>query len=433
MDEMRLSRRRLLTGMAALAASPSLKLGRANADLGRPNASNRIVMACIGVGGMGSGNMNAFLDQSDVQVVAVCDVDKNHQKSAKASVDAKYGNSDCKMYGDFREMLARTDIDAISMATPDHWHAIPAITAARAGMDVYGEKPLSHTLLEGRAMVNAVKQYGRIWQTGSWQRSVTDFRRACELVRNGRIGKVSRVEVGLPTGSACGPVKFTDAPPELDYDFWVGPSPWTPYAPEQRVHYQWRWQLNYGGGQLMDWIGHHGDIAHWGMGWDETGPLSVEGSATYPEEGIWDAAITYHFTAMYPGGVEMHVANGGNPKIGIGGGTKWHGENGQWVHVDRGMLDANPKSLLQEKVGPNEIQLYQSNNHHRNFLDCIKTRKPTITPSETAHRSASIGHLGQIAMMLGRKIQWNPATETILNDESATRMLGTAQRAPWHL
>jgi hypothetical protein len=180
---------------------------------------------------------------------------------------------------------------------------------------------------------------------------------------------------------------------------------------------------------MMDWIGHHGDIAHWGMGWDNTGPLEIEGAGEYPTQGIWDAATVYHFTCKYKGGVEMVVANNGNK--GVRSGTKWIGENGNWIWVDRGGLDANPKSLLQEKIGPDEIHLIESTDHHRNFLNCVKTRQPTITPAETAHRSASIGHLGQIAMLTGRKIRWNPETETIADDPGATKLLCTPMRAPW--
>jgi hypothetical protein len=413
-------------GVAMFHIVPASALGRTS----RPAPSNRIVMGCIGLGGQGSGNMGTFLGQPDVQVVAVCDVDKGHLAGAKDSVDQRYGNKSCAAYADFRELLARQDLDALSLATPDHWHAIPAITALNAGLDVFGEKPISHCLLEGRAMADAQTRNARIWQTGSWQRSLNDFRFACELVRNGRIGKVVRIEVGLPTGSPCGPVQFKDAPPELDYDFWIGPSRWAPYC-DQRTHWNWRWQLDFGGGQMMDWIGHHADIADWGMGWDATGPVEIEGTAEYPTSGIWDAPTTYHFVAKYRGGVDMHVANGGN--AGIRSGTKWIGADGRWVWVDRGGLDANPKSLLQEKIGPDEVHLFRSPGHHREFLDCVKSRHQTITPAETAHRSASIGHLGQIAMLLGRKIRWNPDTEQILGDETATRMLSTPMRAPWHV
>ncbi len=432
-QRLRMSRRQFLgdsirlgLGASVFTIVPSSALGRGR----RPAPSNRITIGCIGVGGMGTGNMQAFLGQPDTQVIAVCDVDRNHLQNARDIVNRHYGNRDCATYTDFRELLARGDLDVLSLATPDHWHAIPAVMAMDAGLDVYGEKPISHCLAEGRAMADAQKRNGRIWQTGSWQRSVSEFRFACELVRNGRIGKIVRIEVGLPTGRGIGPVQFKDPPPELDYEFWLGPSRWAPYC-DQRTHWNWRWQLDYGGGQLMDWIGHHGDIAHWGMGWDNTGPVEIEGSGEYPSTGIWDAATTYHFVARYRGGVEMHVANAGNRRIRSG--TRWIGEDGRWVWVDRGGLEASPPSLLRERIGPDEIQLFRSPGHHREFLDCVKTRRQTTTPAETAHRSASIGHLGQIAMLLGRKIRWNPDTEQILNDPSATRMLSTPMRAPWRL
>lgn len=424
------NRREFLRGAAAGAALfsvvPAAALGRA----GRPAPSSRIVMGCIGMGGMGNGNMGAFLGQPDVQVVAVCDVDRDHLNGARDTVNRHYGGTGCGAYVDFRELLARNDIDAISLATPDHWHAVPAVMAANRGMDVYGEKPISHCLAEGRAMADAVRKNGRVWQTGSWQRSQDHFRLACELVRNGRLGKVARVEVGLPTGGGCGPVTFKEPPANLDYNFWVGPSRWQPYC-DQRTHWNWRWQLDYGGGQMMDWIGHHADIGQWGMGWDNTGPVEVEGTGQYPETGIWDAATTYYFTAKYANGVEMIVANGGNR--GIRGGTRWIGANGNWIWVDRGGLEASPASLLQERPGPGEVHFYRSPGHQREFIDCVKSRKQTLTPAETAHRAASIGHLGQIAMLVGRKIRWNPVTEQITGDPTASRMLSTPMRAPWRL
>jgi predicted dehydrogenase len=426
-------RRAFLKGLVTAGAGfgmfhivPASALGKA----GRPAPSNRITVGCIGMGGMGSGNMHGFMGQPDVQVVAVCDVDRNHLNGARDAVNGHYKGQGCGAYGDFRELLARGDLDVLSLATPDHWHAVPAVMALNAGLDVYGEKPISHCLMEGRAMADAQRRNGRVWQTGSWQRSQGHFRFACELVRNGRIGKVVRVEVGLPTGRPIGPVQFKDAPPHLDYDFWVGPSRWLPYC-DKRTHWDWRWQLDFGGGQMMDWIGHHGDIAHWGMGWDETGPIEIEGAGEYPATGIWDAATTYYFVATYRGGIEMHVANGGNR--GIGGGTKWIGADGRWVWVDRGGLDANPKSLLNERIGPDEVRLFRSPGHHREFLDCVKSRARTTTPAETAHRSASIGHLGQIAMITGRRIRWDPEAERILNDPTASRMLSTPMRSPWRL
>ncbi len=432
-DSKQISRRTFLKGAvgAGLGASvfsiiPASAMGRAI----RSSPGNKIVMGCIGVGGQGTSDMYSFLFQPDTRIVAVCDVDKDHLANAKKIVDQHYGNQDCAAYVDFRELLARDDLDAISLATPDHWHCIPAIQSLNAGLDVYGEKPISHCLREGRMMCDAQVRNGRIWQTGSWQRSVENFRFACELVRNGRIGKVMRCEVGLPTGVGIGPVKFKNPPPQLDYDFWLGPSRWAPYC-DQRTHWSWRWQLDYGGGQLMDWIGHHADIANWGLNLDHTGPISVDGMGTYPPTGIWNAATHYYFVATYRNGLEMHVANMGNHNIRSG--CKWYGENGRWVWVDRGGLDAYPKSLLQEVIGPDELHLYYSSEHHRNFLDCVKSRRTTITPAEVAHRAASIGELGQIAMILGRKIRWNPDTEQIIGDSSASRMLSTPMRAPWHV
>lgn len=434
-DSRRINRRNFLKDAAGVSIGagifhvvPASALGLG----GRVAPSNRITMGCVGVGGQGTGNMNEFLNHGDLQVVAVCDVDKNRANDAKNNVNHKYNNTDCTAYNDFREVVGRTDIDTISLATPDHWHGVVAVAALNSGKDVYGEKPLTHCLAEGRAIVNAQIKNARIWQTGSWQRSQRDFRYASELVRSGKIGKVVRVDVGLPTGGGIGPVVFTNPPPELDYNFWVGPSRMLPYAP-QRLHYQWRWQLDYGGGQMMDWIGHHGDIAHWGMDCNTTGPIEIEGKGDYPATGIYDAATTYHFIAKYRNGVEMHVANAGNKDFSdLRMGTKWFGENGHWVWVDRGGLDAYPKTLLQEPIEP-QYRLFNSPGHHREFLNCVKTREPTITPAEVAHRSASIGHLGQIAMITGRKIHWNPDTEQIADDPTASRMLTTPMRSPWHV
>jgi predicted dehydrogenase len=431
-----ISRRQFLKRTSIATASaigfPYLISSSALGANGSVAASNRITLGCIGVGWMGGDNMNAFLNQSDCQVVAVCDLDQNHLNNAKNRVDGVYGNTDCKPYHDFRDLLARPDIDAVSIATPDHWHAICAITAAKAGKDIYSEKPLSHTLEEGRAMCNAVKRYSRVWQTGSWQRSVGNFRFACELVLNGRIGKIQRVEVGLPSGFSdfgnAGQETICPPPPELDYDFWLGPAPWEPYCPA-RVHKSWRWHLDYGGGQLMDWVGHHVDIAHWGLGFDYTGPVEVDGRGEFPRNGLWNAATKYYITVKYTNGLEMIIAGGYDE---IGHGTKWIGKDG-WVWVNRGFLEAHPKSLLQEKFSPNEVNLYHSPGHQRNFLDCIKTRAATLTPCEVAHRSASPGHLGQISMLLGRKIRFNPDTEEIINDLTATQMLGNAMRSPWRL
>jgi predicted dehydrogenase len=419
--------------VAGAAGFPAILRASALGRSGSTAPSNRIVMAGIGFGMMGFPNMEAFLGKDEVQWVAVCDLDDQPLFQARDIVNEKYGNKDCATYKDFRELFLRGDLDAVSIAVPDHWHAILAISAARAGLDIYGEKPLTHDLAEGRALCDAVKRYGRVWQTGSWQRSVENFHQACELVRNGRIGKVLKIEVGLPSGhfdfaGTFGQETLGPPPPNLDYNFWVGPAPYVPYCPA-RVHMNWRWNMDFGGGQLMDWVGHHVDIAHWGMGWDYTGPVEIEGRGEFPKSGIYNSALRYRLTATYADGTPMVVA-GGYPDIRSG--TKWIGEYG-WVWVDRGQFETHPANLVHEVIGPNEIRLYKSRDHYQNFLDCVKNRSLTITPCEIAHRSASVGHLGVIAIELARKIRWNPATETVSDDPEAERLFSRAYRKPWQL
>lgn len=431
------SRRDVLKGAAcigAAAAVPAIVPASVFGANGTVAPSNRIVMCAIGTGSMGTGNMNGFLGQNDVQMIAVADVDKKHRERAKGLIDKKYGNANAKAYNDYRELLAsHPDLNAVCIAVPDHWHALTAIAAAKAGLDIYGEKPLARSIREGRAIVNAVTDYGRVWQTGSWQRSVEKFRRACELVRNGRIGKVLRAEVGLPNGSPGGSdIPGQPIPEGLDYEMWLGPAPYRPYSPfgNDGVHYQWRWILDYSGGQLTDWAGHHIDIAHWGLGYDHTGPVAVEGKATYPSSGLYNAPGEYKFTCTYSTGVEFSVANAAQQPHGMG--TRWIGEKG-WIWVDRGGFDCEPKSLAKEIIGPGEIHLYDSKDHKRNFLDCVRSRQLTITPAETALRSISVGLLGEIAMLTGRKIKWDPAKEEIIGDPGANAMLGRSYREPWHL
>jgi hypothetical protein len=282
-------------------------------------------------------------------------------------------------------------------------------------------------------MCNAVKRYNRIWQTGSWQRSVANFHRACELVRNGRIGKILKVEVGLPSGHTdfgrtAGQEAIESPPAHLDYDFWIGPAPFAPYCPA-RVHKNWRWNLDLGGGQLMDWVGHHVDIAHWGLDFDTTGPVEIEGYGEFPRRGIWNSPTRYYLEAKYADGTPMTIAGGHRE---IRSGTKWIGEFG-WIWVNRGGLEAHPLHILNDFIGPDETRLTKSRDHYQNFLDCVKSRRQTITPIEVAHRSASVGHLGVIAMELGRKIRFNPETETIIDDPEATRLLSRAYRSPWQL
>jgi len=432
MKKKQISRRQFLKGASGITAGamafPYLVSSSALGQAGRPAASDRIVMGCIGVGSQGTGNMRGFLGKSEVQVVAVCDVDKKHRERAKKLVDEKYGNSDCKMYIDFRDVTERKDVDALSLALPDQWHSIPAIMGARAGKDIYGEKPLARTIREGRAICDAMHRYGRIWQTGSWQRSVGHFRKACELVRNGRIGKVNKVEVGLPTGGGGGVNSVQPVPEGVDWDFWLGPAPWVPYRGV--MHWNWRWIMDYSGGQLTDWAGHHVDIAHWGLGLDRAGPVEIEGKGVYPKDGLYDAPTQYKFTCKYANGLTMIVANDRQQPKGMG--AMWYGEKG-WIHVNRGGLNAEPKSVLDEVIGPDEIKLYESRDHTQNFLDCVKSRKETITPVEIAHRSISVGLLGEIAMLTGEKLKWDPEKEVFLNSDKANRLLSRPMRAPWHI
>jgi predicted dehydrogenase len=317
------------------------------------------------------------------------------------------------------------------MAVPDHWHGIVAVSAARAGKDIYGEKPLAHNWVEGKAICDAVQRYGRVWQTGSWQRSLADFRFACELVRNGRIGKVSKVEVGLPAGltdwDGLGHLVKPGPPPKtLDWERWLGPAPWTPYA-AARVHKTWRWNYDTGGGSLMDWVGHHVDIAHWGLGMDDSGPIAVEASGEPSPHPIWNTPPRWRVTARYAGDLTMLIAGGYGD---VRPGTRWIGEDG-WVWVDRSGIETFPRDLLNSKIGPDEVRLPVTQSHHRQFIDCVLSRGETLTPPRVALRSATPGYLGNIAMQTGRTIRWDPARQRILDDPAAERLLGRPPRSPW--
>jgi predicted dehydrogenase len=413
--------------LAAPTILPSAALGR-----GRTAPSERITMGLVGCGGMGRANLNGLLRHDDVQFVAVADPDIVQRSAAQKTIEDYYGKqradgtfAGCAAYNDFRELLARKDIDAIVQATPDHWHALVVTAAARAGKDIYGEKPLSLTIQQGRVMSDTVARYGRVFQTGSQQRSDRRFRFACELVRNGRIGRVHTVTCGLPTTPTTGNHPTKPVPEGFDYNLWLGPAPWAPYC-DNRTHWNFRWILDYSGGQVTDWGAHHIDIAHWGLGLTRTGPIAVEGVGEFPEDGLWNAATNYRFTCDYATGVRIIVTNK------FENGVKWEGEDG-WVFVSRGRIDAHPKSLLQETIGPNEVHLLESPGHHRNFLECVRTRREPIAPIEEAHRTITVAHLGNIAMQLGRKVNWDPEAERFVDDPTAERMRDRAMREPWRL
>jgi predicted dehydrogenase len=420
-----------ITGLTAGAiAFPYIVPSSVFGSDGKVSPSNRLLVGMIGVGSQGTWDMRGFYNNKETLVVAVCDIDVKHQKAAKAEVDKNYGNSDCKTYLDFRDLIARSDIDIIATAVPDHWHSIPAIMAAQAGKDIHGQKPMARTIREGRAICDAMKLMGRIWQTGSWQRSVYNFRRACELVRNGRIGKVHTVEVGLPTGTSGSQNNRVQPVPEgVDWDLWLGPAPKVPYRGV--LHWDWRWIMDYSGGQLTDWAGHHIDIAHWALDLERTGPVEVEGHGDYPKDGIYNTPWQYKVTTKYANGLVMIIANDKQVKHGMG--TCWYGDKG-WLHVTRDEpIHASPASVVNEVIGPNEIHLYESTDHHQNFIDCVKSRRETITPAEVAHRSLTPALLGEISMLTGRKLKWDPDKEVIIGDEEASRMLSRPMRSPWHL
>jgi predicted dehydrogenase len=424
---------------------PSGSLGKDD----QPAPSQRITVGCIGSGNMGMGDIGSFLGDPRVQVVAVCDVNKESagywdgkvagREPGRRLVEERYAAQKkagtfkgCDTYTDFRELIARKDIDVIVVSTPDHWHAIPVIAAAKAKKDIYCQKPLALTIAEGRAMCEAVKKYERVFQTGSQQRSDSNFRRACELVRNGRIGKLHTVRVGLPGGrpdfGKTGNRKKPEAVPEgFDYNMWLGPAPAAPYAPA-RCHVNFRWIYDYSGGQVTDWGGHHPDCAQWGMGTELTGPIEIRNAkGVFPADDLWNTATEFYFEAIYDSGVKMIISNK------EAGGVKWEGSDG-WVSANRGKHDASSKDILESKIGPGEIHLYESSNHYRNFIDCVISRKEPVAPVEIAHRSITICHLGNIAMRLGRaKLKWDPAREQILDDTEAAKMLSRPYREPWKL
>ncbi len=417
------SRREFLKGSAAVAGAafawPTIV---PSSVFGAAAPSNRLTMGCIGLGGQGSGNMKGFNAKKDCEVVAVCDVDADHREKAREMVglDAK------SCYNDFRDVIARDDIDAVSIAAPDHWHVPVSIAAVRAGKDVFCEKPLTLTIAEGRVLVDEVKRYGRVFQTGSQQRSGSEFRKACELVVNGRIGKLHTMTVQIPGNNRkCEPTWTPEpVPAGFDYDMWLGPVPWEPYH-KQRCHYEFRFLLDYSGGQMTNWGAHYLDIAQWGNQADNTGPVEIKGKGEFPATGLFTTATKADIEYTYANGVKLVLTTGG-------GSTRFEGSEG-WVFVTRGKLDAEPKPLVTSTIAPDEIHLYNSNDHKQDFLDCIKTRKDPICNAEVGHRSSTVCHLGNIAMLLARPLKWDPQKEQFIGDDEANRMRQRPARAPWCL
>lgn len=393
--------------------------------------------------------MHSFLRQEDVHVTAVCDVDLEHYRSsawgkgrvfglnaAKRAVEQYYSEYQkksgiyygCRAYKDYRVLCAREDVDAIVVATPDHWHYHQVMEALKNGKDVYCEKPVTHTFMEGKMIYREVLRRKAIFQIGSQQRSTGNFHHAVELVRNGHIGKVKRVEVGLPAGykEPRIPAIVEPIPHHLDYDSWTGPAPLLPYM-RARHHQLWRGNLAYGGGNIMDWIGHHNDIAHWGVGMDHSGPLEVQAVGwTESDTPVYDAPVEFEIQCLYPGKIEWLIGS----RFQMG--TKWIGEGG-WIFVDRGKLEASDSRWVAKGFNPGPAKVYQSTDHTRNFIEGVKERKECVAPAETGHRSITPGHLGYASHRLGRKLKYDARVERVLDDPEANALLNKSYRRPWKI
>lgn len=413
----KITRRRFLsrTGAVASAAflAPTVTTRRV---LG---ANERLVMGVIGCGGQGTGDMNALKSTGQVEYAAVCDVYAAHRERNK-----RMNGDACDAYLDFRDLLDRRDIDAVNIGTPDHWHALTAIAACQAGKDVYCQKPLSLTIEEGRAMVRAARRYGRVFQTGSQQRSNFRFRVACEAVRNGRIGKLMHIRTSVGANPTCGWEPDSDPPAGLDWNMYLGPARWVPFN-QRRFIWNFRWFYDYSGGNLTDWGAHHNDIAQWGLGMDGSGPVEIHGEATFPESGLFDTPPRYEVTYRYANGVKLVCNSEGN-------GVWFYGSEGE-IHVNRGHLSSNPASILEDPLPEDALRLYRSDNHYQNFTDCVRSREKPICDIEVGFRSVTVCHLGNLSIRLGRHIHWDPAAEKILHDEEANRWLSRPMRGPWHL
>jgi predicted dehydrogenase len=444
MNRGNLSRRGFMqTSLAAMAAT-GLPLwyarqvfahDEAKAAAAKKAEGEKIIMGAIGYGGPQRRGHQIALDAhktKQVQYIAICDVDANHRKIGVEEM--KKMDYDVKTYEGFRELLDNKDIQAVTIAVPDHWHALIAIEALKKGKDVYAEKPLALTIAEGRAIANAHEKTGRVFQVGSQQRSDARFRLACELVRNGRLGKIKTVETRIGKNPTSPTVPKAEVPDGLNWDLWLGPTPKVDYAYLKqgnkvytRCHYEFRWWYAYSGGKMTDWGAHHNDIAQWGLGMDKSGPIEVEGKGTAPskEPNGYDTHPTFTVNYTYANGTNLVCISEEN-------GVKFEGEDGKWIFVDRQKITASDKALIEEKLPENATKLYESNNHMANFLECVRTRKPTICPAEVGHRSVTVCHIGVISTRLGKKLKWDPVKERF-DDEEANKMLSREMRAPWKL
>jgi len=435
----RYNRRRFLDTVvgAAACALPVVIPATARGRAGRIAPSERIHVGCIGVGTMGTADMRAMLSLPDAQVVAVCDVNRTRRDQAKLLVDTHYQDTHCAAYNDFRELLDRPDVDAVNIASLDSWHVLHALAAVRAGKDVYVEKPLGMSIQEIKVLRDAVHRYGRVFQFGTQQRSSQEFRRACEIVRNGRVGKLHTIKVGVHAGAneRAGLKTYTPepVPDELDYEFWLGPARWSPYTTARLTYPHWFHISDYSLGYVSGWGIHHIDIAQWGNGTELTGPVEIQGTARFPDDdALCDNPLSWDTHMKYANGVDLIFTGSGPGFDGVRHGITFEGTDG-WVWVNRGSWDAEPKSLRKEQIGPDEIRLPVSTFHQANFLACVRTRQPTICNIDVAVRSDTICQLASCAFHLQRKLRWDPDKEIFVNDPEANAKLERSLRAPWHL
>ncbi len=392
--------------------------------------NDEIAIGLIGSGGQGTHVMKQALKQKGVKVLAVCDVDAGRRDKAAEEVGKSGGKAeDVAKYADFRELVGRDDLDAVIVGTVDHWHALTSIAAMKYGCDVYCEKPLALTIAEGQAMVRATRKYDRIFQTGNMQRSDARYRLACELVRNGRVGKVHTVEARIGENPSGGPFKVADPPQGLDWDFWKGPTPDVAYIP-QKCHYEFRWWYEYSGGKLTDWGAHHNDIAQWGLGKDGTGPIGATavGSDLPKDPNSYNCHHHFAVTYDYGDGVQLVTTSEGE------NGNRFIGDKG-WIFVSRSRIEASDPKLLDEPLGPDAVKLTKSSDHMANFLEGVRTRNRPICDVEVGHRSATVCHIGAIALRLGIPVCWDPKAEQFTGPgaDKANAMISREYRSPWKL
>lgn len=394
------------------------------------NPNRQITLGMIGTGSHGVGwNMKAFLNMPDVRIVAVCDVDQERREQARQTVNETYGDKDCTAHNDFRELLAREDIDAVMVSTPDHWHVPIAIMAAQAGKHICCEKP-TLTIDEGRVLCDVIRKEQRIFQTSIEDRCIPVYHRMAQLVRNGYIGELKTIRIRLPDKTLLkmreASAEIQPVPPGFDYDMWLGPAPEAPYAPG-RCHFNFRWILDYSGGMLTDWGAHYVDTAQWANNSENSGPVEVDGKGRFLDHPLYNTADDFSIDYRYANGVHMHIESGGNA-------IAFEGTEG-WIQCMgwRGDLTASNGAILNEKMGWFDKKLRTAESEHRDFIDCIKKGRQTMIPPETGHRTASILHMGNISMLLDRKLTWDPVREVFADDEAANAMKSRERRAPWRL